>query len=132
MSGTIIQKFLGILKLQKILVDNICFSEHIFFRKQSLGAPESLEHIMYDVTILQKYNAATLPFSESLVSSDIFVFQIPLLLSILTGIPRAVIMKPPVLRPVDMLGIHSTEKKDAKSCFVKFTNANRQASQGAD
>ena len=39
MNGTAIQKFLAMLKLQKIL-GNICFSEQIFCRKQSLGAPD--------------------------------------------------------------------------------------------
>ena len=39
MNGTVIEKFLAVLKYQKIL-RNICFSEQIFYRKQSLGAPE--------------------------------------------------------------------------------------------
>ena len=39
MNGTFIQKFLAFLKLQQI-VGNFCFSEQIFHRKQSLGAPE--------------------------------------------------------------------------------------------
>ena len=39
LNGTVIQKFLAVLKLQKIL-GNICFSEQIFYKKQSLGAPE--------------------------------------------------------------------------------------------
>ena len=38
MNGTAIYKFLAVLKLQTIL-SNICFSEQIFYRKQSLGAP---------------------------------------------------------------------------------------------
>ena len=37
LNGTVIWKFLA-LKKQKI-VGNICFSEQIFYRKQSLGAP---------------------------------------------------------------------------------------------
>ena len=37
LNGTVIWKFLA-LKKQKIL-GNICFSEQIFYRKQSLGAP---------------------------------------------------------------------------------------------
>ena len=39
MSGTIIKKFLGVLKLWKIL-GNICFPEQIFYRNQSLGATD--------------------------------------------------------------------------------------------
>ena len=39
MNGMVIQKFLAFLKLQKI-VGNYCFSEQIFHRKQSLGAPK--------------------------------------------------------------------------------------------
>ena len=39
MSGTIIQKFLGVLKLWKIL-GNICFPEQIFYRNHSLDAPD--------------------------------------------------------------------------------------------
>ena len=39
MNGTSIQKFLAVLKQTKIL-GNICFSEQIFYGKQSLGAPE--------------------------------------------------------------------------------------------
>ena len=62
--------------------------------------------------------AATRPVSESLVSSDRYIcFLDSITLNILTGIPKAVIMKHPVLKPVDMLGIHSTEKKDAKKLF---------------
>ena len=38
MNGTVIQKFLTFLKLQKTL-SNFCFSEQIFHRKPSLGAP---------------------------------------------------------------------------------------------
>ena len=37
---TVIQKFVAFLKLQKIL-GNFCFSEQIFYRKQSLGAPDN-------------------------------------------------------------------------------------------
>ena len=39
MNRTVIKKFLAVLKLWKI-VGNICFSEQIFYRKQSLGAPD--------------------------------------------------------------------------------------------
>ena len=39
MNGTVIQNFLAVLKLQKIL-GNICFFQRIFYRKQSLGAPD--------------------------------------------------------------------------------------------
>ena len=38
MSGTVIEKFLAFSKLWKIL-GNFCFSEQLFHRKQSLGAP---------------------------------------------------------------------------------------------
>ena len=38
MNGTVIKKFVAVLKQKKIL-GNICFSEQIFYRKQSLGAP---------------------------------------------------------------------------------------------
>ena len=37
-NGTVIQKFLAFFKLQKML-GNVFFSEQIFYRKQSLGAP---------------------------------------------------------------------------------------------
>ena len=40
MNGTVIQKFLAFPKLQKIL-GNFCFFEEVFYRKQSLGAPET-------------------------------------------------------------------------------------------
>ena len=43
MTGTVIQKFLAVLKLQKI-VSNIYFSAQIFYRKQSLGAPQ-IQHV---------------------------------------------------------------------------------------
>ena len=43
MRGTIIKKFLGVLKLWKIL-GNICFPEQIFYRNQSLGAPAKALH----------------------------------------------------------------------------------------
>ena len=39
MHGKFIYKFLAVLKQKKIL-GNICFSEQIFYRKQSLGAPD--------------------------------------------------------------------------------------------
>ena len=39
MNETFIYKFLAVLKKKKIL-GNVCFSEQIFYRKQSLGAPE--------------------------------------------------------------------------------------------
>ena len=39
MNGTVIQKFLTVLKQEKIL-GSICFSKQIFYRKQSLGALE--------------------------------------------------------------------------------------------
>ena len=39
MNGTVIQKFLTVLKQEKIL-GSICFSKQIFDRKQSLGAPD--------------------------------------------------------------------------------------------
>ena len=39
MNGTVIQTFLAFLSLQKIL-GNFCFSEQIFQRKQSFGAPQ--------------------------------------------------------------------------------------------
>ena len=45
MGGTVIQKFLAFLKLQKIL-GNFCFSEQIFYRKQSLGAPGLLKTLV--------------------------------------------------------------------------------------
>ena len=38
LNGTLVQKYLAVSKQQKIL-GNICFSEQIFYRKQSLGAP---------------------------------------------------------------------------------------------
>ena len=49
MSGTVIQEFLAFLKLQKIL-GNFCFSKQIFYRKESLGAPEVTKLIQ--VTLL--------------------------------------------------------------------------------
>ena len=39
MNETFIEKFLAVLK-QKKTPCNICFSEQIFYRKQSLGAPD--------------------------------------------------------------------------------------------
>ena len=39
MNGTVIMKVLAFLNLQKIL-GNVCFSEQIFHRKQSLGVPD--------------------------------------------------------------------------------------------
>ena len=39
MNGTVIFKFFGVLKYKKILGE-ICFSEQIFYRKQSSGAPD--------------------------------------------------------------------------------------------
>ena len=42
LNGTVIQKFLASLKVQKSL-DNFCFSEQIFYRKLSLGAPGHCE-----------------------------------------------------------------------------------------
>ena len=39
LNGTLFQKFLAVFKQQNV-VGNICFSEQIFYRKQSLGAPE--------------------------------------------------------------------------------------------
>ena len=39
MNGTVIQEFLTVLKQEKIL-GSICFSKQIFYRKQSLGAPD--------------------------------------------------------------------------------------------
>ena len=40
-NGTVIQKFLAFLKLQKI-VGNFCFSEQIFYRKELLGVPDEV------------------------------------------------------------------------------------------
>ena len=40
MNGTFIYKFLAVLKKKRIL-GNVCFSEQIFYRKQSLGAPDT-------------------------------------------------------------------------------------------
>ena len=40
MNGTVIWKFLAFPKLQKIL-GKFCFFEEVFYRKQSLGAPET-------------------------------------------------------------------------------------------
>ena len=37
-NGTVIRKFVAVLKQKKIL-GNICFFEQIFYRKQWLGAP---------------------------------------------------------------------------------------------
>ena len=39
MNGVIVKKFLAVLKKLNIL-GNICFSEQVFYRKQSLGAPD--------------------------------------------------------------------------------------------
>ena len=50
MNGTVIQNFLAALKLQKIL-DNICFFEQKFYRKQSLGAPCRYEAFLLCLTI---------------------------------------------------------------------------------
>ena len=50
MNGTVIQKFLAFLKLQKIL-GNFCSSEQILYRKQSLGAPviiQQASHIFFN------------------------------------------------------------------------------------
>ena len=41
MNGTFIYKFIAVLKKKKIL-GNICFSEQILYRKQSLGAPDTI------------------------------------------------------------------------------------------
>ena len=41
MNGTFILIFLGVLRQKKILGD-ICFSEQIFYRKQSSGAPDDV------------------------------------------------------------------------------------------
>ena len=58
MNGTFIQKFLVVFKQKKIL-GNICFSEQIFHRKQSLGGPEDLNQWTTTI-ILVSWNA--LPF----------------------------------------------------------------------
>ena len=42
MNRTVNEKVLAILEYEKIL-GNICFSEQIFHRKQSLGAPVSVQ-----------------------------------------------------------------------------------------
>ena len=50
MNGTVIQKFIAFLKLQKIL-GNFCSSEQILYRKQSLGAPviiQQASHIFFN------------------------------------------------------------------------------------
>ena len=52
MNGTSIQKFLAVLKQKKIL-GNICFSERIFYRKQSLGAPAKC--LLMRVFVLQGF-----------------------------------------------------------------------------
>ena len=44
MSGTVIFKFVVVLKKLKVL-GNICLSEQIFYRKQSLGATDHGSHI---------------------------------------------------------------------------------------
>ena len=42
----VIETFLAILKSKKIL-GNICFSEQIFYRKQSLGVPVNVLFLIY-------------------------------------------------------------------------------------
>ena len=39
MNGTVLQKYLAVLKKKKIQ-GNICFFEQVFYRKQSLSGPE--------------------------------------------------------------------------------------------
>ena len=69
MSRTIIQRFLGVLKLQKIL-GNICFPEQIFYRNQSLGAPDIcsekqiLSRIFYSLTTAKNFQT-TVQFSTA-------------------------------------------------------------------
>ena len=49
MNGTVIKKFLAVLKKETIR-GNICFSEPIFYRKQSLGTPvEGVAMILHEM-----------------------------------------------------------------------------------
>ena len=57
MNGMVIEKFLAFLELQKIL-GNFCFSEQIFYRKQSLGAPDCCSDRMYVNTVPTLYNTS--------------------------------------------------------------------------
>ena len=60
-----IYKFLAVLKQKKIL-GNICFSEQIFYRKQSLGAP-----VLFMYTVFREVFRA--PVASSLVGLKVYL-----------------------------------------------------------
>ena len=65
MNGTFIQKFLVVFKQKKIL-GNICFSEQIFYRKQSLGAP-----VLFMYTVFREVFRA--PVASSLLGLKVYL-----------------------------------------------------------
>ena len=60
-----IYKFLAVLKQKKIL-GNICFSEQIFYRKQSLGAP-----VLFMCTVFREVFSA--PVARSLLGLKVYL-----------------------------------------------------------
>ena len=60
-----IYKFLAVVKQKKIL-GNICFSEQIFYRKQSLGAP-----VLFMYTVFREVFRA--PVASSLVGLKVYL-----------------------------------------------------------
>ena len=60
-----IYKFLAVVKQKKIL-GNICFSEQIFYRKQSLGAP-----VLFMYTVFREVLRA--PVASSLVGLKVYL-----------------------------------------------------------
>ena len=60
-----IYKFLAVLKQKKIL-GNICFSEQIFYRKQSLGAP-----VLFMYTVFREVFSA--PVSSSFLGLKVYL-----------------------------------------------------------
>ena len=59
-----IYKFLAVIKLKKIL-GNICFSEQIFYRKQSLGAP-----VLFMYTVFREVFSA--PVASSFLGLKVY------------------------------------------------------------
>ena len=70
MHGTVIKKFVAVLKQKKIL-GNICFSEQIFYRKQSLGAPVYSNLLVTFLTFIGRH--VLLPLTQFL-STDLFIY----------------------------------------------------------
>ena len=60
-----IYKFLAVVKQKKIL-GNICFSEQIFYRKQSLGAP-----VLFMYTVFREVFSA--PVASSLLGLKVYL-----------------------------------------------------------